>query len=244
MPSALDHIITHGKDPAPETSTLSDAISDHQPIVMTARLPRLRRPAQCRVLRNWRRVDWSAICLELLLTDWTQVDDAVEVDSCVEHFMAIWNAVVGRHCPPRRVRVSRPSCPWLEDPDLRAVMAERDCARDTWLCLRTPEAKKDFTELRNRVKSQLIVARRQYLCGDLTLGCRGGFWPTFKRSPRSRLAVLDLRTLRRQMHSTATSLTSDFASPLTCRGGGGASSRAARTSVHRRSARLIPSSHQ
>ena len=180
-PSALDHIITNRMDPAPETSILPDAISDHQPIVMTARLPRVRRPARWRVLRNWRRADWSAICLELLLADWTQVDEADDVNSCVEHFMAIWNAAMDRHCPPRRVRVSRPSCPWLEDPDLRALMAERDSARDTWLCLRTPEAKEDFTELRNQVKSKLIAARRQFLCGELTSGGRGGFWPTFKR---------------------------------------------------------------
>ena len=180
-PTALDHIITNHMHPAPETSILSDSISDHQPIMTTARLPRVRRPPQWRVLRNWRRVDWDAVCLEFLLADWTQADSATDVNTCVEHYMAVWNAVLDRHCPPRRVRVSRPSCPWLEDPSLRALMAERDSARDTWLCLRTPEAKADFTKLRNSVKSRLIAARRQFLCGELTSGDRGGFWSTFKR---------------------------------------------------------------
>ena len=180
-PTALDHIITNQTDPVPETIILPDSISDHQPIVATARLPRVRRPAQWRVLRNWRRVDWDAVCLDLLLADWTNADGATDVSSCVEQFMSVWNAVIDRYCPPRRVRMSRPSCPWLEDPDLRAHMAERDSARDTWLCLRTPEARADYTELRNSVKRRLIAARRQFVCGELTSGDRGSFWSTFKR---------------------------------------------------------------
>ena len=45
-----------------------------------------------------------------------------------------WNAVVDNHCPARRTRVTNPHCPWLtDDPSLRALKAERDSARDTWL---------------------------------------------------------------------------------------------------------------
>ena len=81
--------------------------------------------------------------------------------------MFVWNDVTNRHCPPKRVRISRPNCPWLEDPDLRELMPERDSARDTWMCLRTTEAKVDFVKLLNRVKSRLIAAR-PFLCGKLT----------------------------------------------------------------------------
>ena len=134
----------------------------------TARLPRVRRPARWRILRNWRRVDWNAVCLELLLADWSQVDGATDVNSCVEQFMAVWNAIVDRHCPPRRARVSRPSCPWLEDPGLRALMSERDSAHDTWLCLRTPEARAEFVaaeptqESANRGQAAVPVRRADF----------------------------------------------------------------------------------
>ena len=56
--------------------------------------------------------------------------------------------------------------------DLRALMSERDSAHDTWLCLRTPEARAEFVELRNRLKNRLTAARRQFLCGELTSGDR------------------------------------------------------------------------
>ena len=157
---------------------LSDAIGDHQPIMVSARLGRVR----WRTVRSWRRADWNAIRLDLLQSNWEEVDGATDVNECVQHFMNVWNTVMDRHCPPRRVRAVRPSCPWIaDDPDLRALLSERDSARDTWLCLRTPEAKADIVRLRNQVKSHLIAARRHFFGDQLTYGDRGGFWPAFKR---------------------------------------------------------------
>ena len=182
VPTALDHVLTDQRDPAPDVDVLPDAISDHQPVVVTARLGRVRRSAEWRTARSWRRCDWDAICLDLLEADWSAVDGATDVNACVGAFMAIWDAVFNRHCPERRVRVGKPDCPWLaDDPALRALMSERDAARDTWISLRTPEAKADFTQLRNSVKSQLIRARRDYLCSELASGTRRDFWNRFKK---------------------------------------------------------------
>ena len=171
VPTALDHVLTDQQDPAPDVEVLPDAISDHQPVVVTAQLGRVRRPPEWRTARPWRRCDWDAICMDLLGADWSAVDGATDVNLCVREFMAIWNTVFDRHCPARRVRVSKPDCPWLtDDPALRALMSERDAARDTWICLRTPEAKTDYTRLRNTVKSRLIEARRDFLCDELASG--------------------------------------------------------------------------
>ena len=170
------------KPKAPDVEVLPDAISDHQPVIVTARLGRVRRTPEWRTARPWRRCDWDAICLDLLRANWSAVDNATDVNICVREFMAIWNAVLDRHCPERRVRVSRPDCPWLEDdPVLRMLMSERDAARDTWICLRTPEAKADYTRLRNSVKSRLIKARRDFLCSELASGGRRDFWTRFRR---------------------------------------------------------------
>lgn len=86
-PTALDHGIANQRDPVPDIEILPDSISDHQPVVVTARLGRVRRRAQWRHLRSWRRADWSAICLDLLLTDWSGVDSATEVNACQVQFM-------------------------------------------------------------------------------------------------------------------------------------------------------------
>ena len=84
-----DHVLTDQRDPAPQVEVLSDAISDHQPVIVTAHLGRLRRPPEWRTTRPWRRCDWNAICLDLLAADWSAVDDATDVNKCVSEFMAI-----------------------------------------------------------------------------------------------------------------------------------------------------------
>ena len=175
-PAALDHVITDQRDPAAEVVVLPDDISDHQPVIVSASLGRVRAPARWRVSRPWGRADWDAICFGFLEADWSGVDGATDVDECTKHFMKVWDSVLDRFCPVKRVRVSKPHCPWLpQDPELMELMVERNSARDTWLCLRTAEAKADYTRLRNAVKSRLISARREFLCGGLVSGSRRNF---------------------------------------------------------------------
>ena len=72
--------------------------------------------------------------MELLLADWEPMLRAVDVDSKLDEFMIVWDTVMNRHCPVVRTRSARLSCPWLrENPELRALMAERDAAREAWL---------------------------------------------------------------------------------------------------------------
>lgn len=120
-PSALDHVITNMREPAPEIEVLPDVIGDHQPVIMRARLGRVRREPRWRTQRGWRRVDWNAICHDLLLSDWSQVDGATDVDGCV------WNAVLercgGQPLPSEKNARHEPALPLA---DRRPVPASAD----------------------------------------------------------------------------------------------------------------------
>ena len=129
--TALDHVITDQIEPAPEVVVTADIIGDHQPVIVRARLGRVRRPTEWHTVRSWRSVEWNAVCHDLL-SDWRLVEAATNVNECVDQFMEIWDNVMSRHCPPRCVRVRRSYCPWLsDDVELRALMLERDAARNT-----------------------------------------------------------------------------------------------------------------
>ena len=83
-PAALDHVITDRRDPTAEVVVLPDAISDHQPVIVSAPLGRVRAPARWRAARPWGRADWDAICLAFLEADWSGVDVATDVNECTE----------------------------------------------------------------------------------------------------------------------------------------------------------------
>ena len=180
-PTALDHVITNVKVPAVRAEVLKTDISDHLPIAVSAPIGRLRKPAMQRTTRDWRRADWEAICLDLLLSDWAFLDSN-DINTMVEKLTTTWWEVIDRHCPARTRRYRRRGCPWItDDPDLRAAMAERDAAHRAWLDLRTPESRTNFCRLRNSVKGQLARARREFLGRQLLASDRRQFWSSLKR---------------------------------------------------------------
>jgi len=181
-PTALDHVITNHRNPPPAVAVLPDSISDHQPVIITASLGRIKKRGKKRTTRSWHRADWDAISLTLLYADWEPMRNAHDVDTKLHHFMRVWNSVMDQHCPTKTVTAKHPCCPWLQDnPPLRALMTERDTARDAWRRLRTPESRANYTRLRNSVKSAIIRARRDFLCGMMISGGQRHFWPTFKK---------------------------------------------------------------
>ena len=134
-----------------------------------------RRPAPF-TARLWRKVNWDAVCLDLLRADWSAVYDSVSIDDKVSAFLAIWWGVLDVHCPVKRVTPRRPRCPWLEDcPELRELMSRRDAAYRVWRRSRTDMDRDVYRRLRNCVKSGRIKCKRDFLAGDM-LSDRRAFW--------------------------------------------------------------------
>ena len=180
-PTCLDHVITN-INPTPATTILDADINDHQPVTTEAPIGRLRRRITYRTTRSWRAANWDAICLDLLLADWSSLYTSTDVNQMATTFMKIWIGVLDRYCPVRRRRIRHPDCPWLtNNQTLRAAMAERDAARRAWRTLRTPEAGDKYRRLRNKVKSQLSEARSDYLAQQLVGTDRCAFWQQLKR---------------------------------------------------------------
>ena len=181
-PTILDHVVTNQPDTRASVAVLSEAIGDHQPVTCSAALPKVRRKPEYRETRRWDRADWSAICLDFLLADWEPVFGAIDVDTKLDEFMLVWDAVIDRHCPKVRTRSAPLGCPWLrENPDLQALMAERDAAHTDWQQYRTEEDHTNYRRLHNQVKSGLARARRDFLCDQLAHQDHRGFWQRLKQ---------------------------------------------------------------
>ena len=182
-PTTLDHVITNMPPERSSTSVVDDDISDHLPIIVNTAVPKPRRVARTYTCRPWHRADWDALCLDLLLSDWTEFDGATDVNELLDIFMRIWNSSADKHCPERSVRTRRPHCPWVQDvlPELREAIVAKNTARADWQAFGQPDDKALYVSLKKQVSSILITAHRNFNCQQLLSNDFRGFWNTMRK---------------------------------------------------------------
>ena len=174
--SLIDHIISNVPEQNASVLTSSDQIADHLTIIVRAQLRRQsRRPPPFKA-RPWRKVNWDAVCLSLLLSDWCEIYSADSVDNKLAAFLNLWWKVVDTHCPLKTVTPRRPRCPWIEDnEELKQLMRERDTAFRTWQHSRSVDDRYVYRRLRNLVKGHLLKSKRDFLSAHM-LSDRRSFW--------------------------------------------------------------------
>ena len=176
----LDHIITNVPNLETSIQVPPVPIADHRTVIVRAPFRRLRHRPSPFSVRPWRKTNWDALCLELLLTDWGTVYGEAGIDSKVAEFLRLWWEAVDVHCPMKTIFPRRPYCPWLEDnPELRALMSQRDEAHRVWRETRTHQNLETYRTLRNRVKGSFARSKRDFLCSYL-LSDRTSFWRGIK----------------------------------------------------------------
>ena len=176
VPSLLDHIITNVNDLETAVFVPPVPIADHLTTIIRAPFFRLKSRRRSFKARSWRKIDWNALCLYLLLSDWDKFYQAEDIDKKLEEFMHIWSSAIDAHCPLRNVNPRRPRCPWLVDNHvLRSTMRERDQAFRVWRQTGTESSRTEYRRLRNKVKSDCAKSKREFLCESMVTD-RASFW--------------------------------------------------------------------
>ena len=165
-PSLIDHVITNEINIGPSAADVVKArVSDHDLITVKMPLPRPRRTPRSIVTRSLRNVDYSALCLDLLYSDWSSLypDEATPVDDLYAAFLDTWSAAVDRHCPLKTVKLRHLDRPWLTlNDDLLHLQARRDAARRARDAARTVNSDQAYLSLKRQFKQEISRARREY----------------------------------------------------------------------------------
>ena len=116
-----------------------------------------------------------------------QLYASATVNEKLAAFMTNWNDAVDHHSPQTTVTRRRPECPWLRNnPEITTAREDRDAARETWTEHKTTATRLNYQQSRNKLKSTITRAKRQYLCDSLATD-RRQFWSRIKafafRSP-------------------------------------------------------------
>ena len=159
----IDHIITSTPDLSSEPRVVPCCTSDHDLITVNIAATRMRRHPQEMTVRSARNLSEDALCLELLLSDWSQVHRAETTEEKWSAWRGVWSPVIDRHMPLKRIKVRHPPCPWLsQNTELSDLMSDRDRARadrDSQPCEATWRAYRDS---RNAVKRAQYNACAEY----------------------------------------------------------------------------------
>ena len=186
--SQLDHVIVRSSDDTTAARVVPCAWSDHDLVVTAVPIERTRQRVKTVSVRSTRSLVPDSLCLDLLLTDWSEVHGAADIDTKWEAWLAAWSPNIDRHMPTKQVRLRHPPCPWLTDnPQLRALMRDRDLARADCDDSPGPEAREVYRAKRNAVRGAQCRARASFFLSSFKYS-RKTTWKDIRRflvSPKS-----------------------------------------------------------
>ena len=160
----IDHVLVRTSDDVTATRVEPCSWSDHDLVIAETTLQReRRRPAEITV-RSTRDLVPDALCLDLLVSDWSAVYSTADPADKWRAWLAVWSPVIDRHMPEKIIGPRHAPAPWLtENDDLRALMRERDLAdaerRERPVDEQTSQR---YRLCRNRVKSAQLSAKSAF----------------------------------------------------------------------------------
>ena len=138
-------------------------VSDHDAIYacVNVRLPRFQpRYKFIRDIRNFNKdvfkEDFSTLPLSVIYYS----DDP---DEQLETLNTLISECLERQPPLRKVRVTRPSAPWMKDPLIEELQKKRGSVRFTAHQTSTDAARYEFHSVRNKLKSAIRTARKAFI---------------------------------------------------------------------------------
>ena len=151
-PSLLDHLITNRSDLTSDPRVVASNFSDHDLIIAIVAGVRTRQQPRTVTVRSTRQLSQDALCLDLLMADWTPVYRAVSTENKWEAWRSAWDPQIDRHMPLRRIKVKHQPQPWLHDESVTAAREARDTARRDKKLTPCDETEHEFRARRNDVK--------------------------------------------------------------------------------------------
>ena len=161
-PSLIDHLITNRPDLTSDSDVVTSNISDHDLIISSVAGVRTSHQPRTVTVRSTRHLSQDALCLDLLLADWTPVYRTDTTSDKWDAWRSAWDPLIDRHMPKRQIRIRHQPQPWLHDDDVRAAMEARDAARLDKERTPCEETEREFRISRNAVKTAQHRACSQY----------------------------------------------------------------------------------
>ncbi|KAF0289753.1 hypothetical protein FJT64_012004 [Amphibalanus amphitrite] len=161
-PTLLDHIITSHPELTTGARVTPSNISDHDLVTVSVTGVKTRQPPTTITVRSTRQLSRDALCLDLLLADWTALYQAPSTDEKWSAWRAVWDPILDRHMPIKQVKLRHKMQPWLYDDAVREAREELQRARRIKEETPCAETEREFRLRRNAVKTAQYSACSSY----------------------------------------------------------------------------------
>ena len=149
-----------------QTKVVPLSISDHELICATLKLKKERTVPVYVTKRSFKHYDHQEFLRDMSSVPWSVVDCFDDVEDRLDAFNLLFNEVLDRHAPIRKIKVRNRPNPFVTD-EIRGLMKTRDkwCkeARKT----KDPLAWDVYKSLRQEVKRKLKIAEREYVAEQI-----------------------------------------------------------------------------
>ena len=89
-------------------------------------------------------------------------------DDMVQEFNTLFGECIDRHAPLKRMKVTRPTAPWMNSDQIRKLQAEREKLGREAREKNTDDSWDAFREVRNKLKSVINKSKRSFITNALS----------------------------------------------------------------------------
>ena len=161
--SLIDHIIVSNKTIVKYSDVLPCAcVSDHDGpyVILNTKLPAYE--PRYKYLRNERSFNPQQFRADVAQLPFSIIDSTTDPDEQLDYFNKLIRSCIDDHAPLRKVKVTRPPAPWIQDEKIQQLQKERNQSRYDAHLQKDQDAWSRFRKNRNDLKREIRSAKRRF----------------------------------------------------------------------------------
>ena len=163
--SLLDHIYSNLNSNKITCKILPNDISDHLPILTSINFKPNKSDKQNTYMRDMSKFDSSKFLTDLKYQlDVLNTDNFCEIDKTVDKFLQIYNDVVNKHAPIRKISKRQQKFkrqPWITSDILKRIKIKNKLFKK-FIKLKSPEATENYKKFRNKLNHDIDKSKKLY----------------------------------------------------------------------------------
>ncbi|XP_057305263.1 uncharacterized protein LOC130642193 [Hydractinia symbiolongicarpus] len=173
----IDHISVDNVDIVSKSGVLPcSTISDHDGTFALLNIKVPRYEPRLKLIRSEKKFDLPAYISDVASLPFSIIYGVDDPSLKLELFNKLILSCIDSHAPLRKMKLTRPPAPWINNTKLKSLMHKRDTLRLQAHETKDPTIWKEFRELRNLSKKKILHSKMSYYRKSLSSSISKDVW--------------------------------------------------------------------